>query len=88
MSRKPLTREEAIELLPTDKYVHTFRQGVGPGMMLLGADCERGKLVKAIEEFGAELSGETATSMGHGIVLQDSTGLLFIETKPEHEAGQ
>ena len=70
--------EKAIAMLPDGEDVHTFRAN-GMGMML-GADWKRESLLEKMEENEIELSGPMATGMGHGIVLIDETGPLFIET--------
>ena len=77
---KKLTTEEALALLAEGDSVHTFRQA---GPALIGADHPRETLVDSIREYGCQLSGATATAMGHGMVLEDDHGYLFIATKPE-----
>ncbi len=77
-----LTKEEAIEMLPEGEYIHTFRNS---SFVLIGADINRGDVIKAIQEYEVELSGSMATNMGHGMVLVDNHGALFIETKKEEE---
>jgi len=76
--RVPLTYEQALAMLPAGERIHTFRAG---GNLLLGADWPRESLYAVIREFGAELSGPSATGMGHGIAVIDRVGVLFIETK-------
>lgn len=71
--------EKAVEMLPNGDDIHTFRSSGGG--MLLGADWEREALLDKIQENKIELSGPMATGMGHGIVLIDDTGPLFIATK-------
>lgn len=80
--RKILTYEEAEQMLPDSETVHTFRQA---GFGLLGANWSRSEILTAIKEFGAELSGEHATNMNHGLVVHDHS-YLFIETKPKTKA--
>lgn len=81
MSQKYLTPEEAIEMLPDDEYVHTFRQSGIDGIgVLMGADWNRSDVIDAINKYKPQLSGQTASSMGHGIVLEDDRGFVFIET--------
>ena len=70
-------RDQAVALLPDAERIHTFR---GAGPVMIGADWPRDKLLAHIREHGAELSGPGATGMGHGMVLIDDIGLLFIET--------
>jgi len=76
-----LTAEQAIAMLPEGERVHTFRNPAG-GMML-GADWPRDKIEQAIRQTEhRELTGKVATSMGHGLVI-DNDGPLFIATKRE-----
>lgn len=76
-----LNFSEAVAMLPESDRVHTFRGG---GMILVGCDWDRDDILELFKKYGAELSGQTATSMGHGIVVMDDigdTGPLFVETK-------
>jgi hypothetical protein len=75
-----LTFEEAEKMLPDGEWVHTFRGG---GMMMIGADWKRKDILDALKEYKPELSGEMATSMGHGLVLEDKMGYLFIATREQ-----
>ena len=75
--RMPLTFDQAVAMLPNADRIYTFR---GTGPLLIGADWPRAVLLDAIREYGAELSGASATGMGHGMVLIDKHGPLFIET--------
>ena len=78
-AREFISFEEAEKRLPDGPEVHTFRQA---GAMLLGADWERGGLLKAMREAEAiELTGPAATAMHHGLAIQDERGLLFIATR-------
>lgn len=76
--RKKLTTEEAIDALSSGDSIHTFR-GAGPA--LLGCSWDRSEVIDAIKKYGAEISGQMATKMGHGIVIKDDSGHVFIETK-------
>jgi hypothetical protein len=76
--RQPLTYDEAVAMLPDADHIHTFR---GTGPVLIGADWPRDELLLVIQKYGAELSGENATRMGHGIVVIDDHGALFVEAK-------
>lgn len=76
--RQKLSLQEATDLLPTGKEVHTFRNS---SFMLIGADWPRAKVLKAIEKHGVELAGPSATAMKHGLVLFDDHGPLFIATR-------
>lgn len=75
-----LSKEEAIGMLPDGKLVHTFRNAVGA---IIGADWDKKDIIDSIQNFEVELSGSMATGMGHGMVLVDDVGMLFIETKKE-----
>lgn len=72
-----LTPEQAEAMLPKEGRIHTFRQA---GFALIGADWDRSDILDAIQKFKPELSGEQATAMQHGIVLNDDHGYLFIQT--------
>lgn len=76
--RQLLSFDEAVQMLPDGDRIHTFRNA---GFTLIGADWPRGKLLDTIKQYGAELSGPGATGMGHGMVLFDDKGPLFIEVK-------
>lgn len=73
-----LSIEEAIAKLPDGEYIHTFRQA---GPALIGADWSREDMMKAIDKFTFELTGERATSIGHGMAFCDEHGWVFVETK-------
>lgn len=68
---------KAVKMLPEGNQIHTFRGG---GFMIIGADWKRSTLLGAMKKYGVELSGPSATSMGHELVLNDSS-YLFIATK-------
>jgi len=73
-----LSREEVDSKLIEGEYVHTFKQG---GLALLGCDWKRDDILKLVDNGNkAELSGEMATNMGHGIVVWDGDSPLFCET--------
>lgn len=76
--------EQAVKMLPDEERIHTFRS-VGP--VILGADHDKVGLIETMKEYQdkIELSGKNATAMGHGIVLTDDKGPLFVETKKEVE---
>lgn len=60
--------------------VHTFRDSpVG----LLGAHWTLSDARAAMETHGVEISGSAATAAKHGVVVIDSTGPVFFETKAE-----
>lgn len=76
MEKEKIDIKKAIAMLPSSERVHTFRNS---SMMLIGADWDKSDIIKAMEKYGVELSGEQAKSMNHGLVLNDGT-YLFIET--------
>jgi len=76
--RKVLTKEEALAMLPDGDFIHTFMQS---GLMLLGADSTRERILKEMEIHEFEISGEQATKMGHGIAFCGEHGWVFVETK-------
>ena len=80
--REFISFEQAIKMLPDKEFIHTFRS-VGP--VLLGADHDRVSLIETMKKFQdkIELSGKNATAMGHGIILTDDGGPLFIEINKE-----
>lgn len=66
-------------MLLEGEYVHTFTNpAVG---LILGTDVERKVLLEMVKIYGAELAGEMATSMKHGIVVYDGKTTMFCETK-------
>ncbi len=75
-----LDYDTAVAMLPDGDRIHTFRQG---GLGLIGADWPREELLETIKKYPDALN-ETkgiAKGMGHGLVLVDDTGPLFIETQ-------
>lgn len=83
-----LSYEEAVAMLPDKKDIHTFVQG---GMALMGADWDRKSILELLKTGRPELSGEMATSMGHGMVafrkvdIENDTKSdpIFIATKAQ-----
>lgn len=77
--RVRLTYEDAVAMLPDGDDIHTFVQG---GMALIGADWRRDQIIGEIRRCGAELSGEQATMMKHGLVITEGrVSPLFIATR-------
>lgn len=76
--RHVLTKEEALKMLPDRDYIHTFRNS---GITLIGADWSKEEMLKAIEKYEFELTGEQATNMEHGMAFKDELGWVFVETK-------
>lgn len=75
--RVKLAESKILEMLPEGDTIHTFRGG----SILIGCDWPRAQVLEHIKEFGAEIAGERATRMGHGLAVADKTGWLFIETR-------
>ena len=76
--RVMLNRGEVDKALVAGEAVHTFVQS-GCGV-LLGCDVSRSKLLDMAEKYGAELAGEAATGMNHGVVVYDGKQPLFCQT--------
>ncbi|MEN6312754.1 MAG: hypothetical protein ABFD25_00745 [Clostridiaceae bacterium] len=76
--RVKLSPADAIALLPDGEYIHTFRQA---GPTLIGADWERNDMIKALNKYEAEVTGEQAQAMNHGMAFCDDYGWVFVETK-------
>ena len=76
--RVVLSIEEADKLMVDGEYVHTFRNS---SFALIGADWKREDLLDAFKTYKPELSGASATAMGHGLVFIDKHGPVFVETK-------
>lgn len=79
-NRISLTPEQAIDILPAGPFVHTFMQA---GPMLIGADWERAQVEQSIRENTCELAGQLATDMGHGLVILEKRGAVFVATDEE-----
>jgi hypothetical protein len=73
-----LSPADAIAMLPDGETVHTFRQG---GPCLIGADWDRNDLIKALNKYEVEVTGEQAQAMHHGMAFCDKYGWVFVETK-------
>lgn len=75
---------ERLDILPYDQgdglepHVHTLRQG---GPMLIGAHWQMTEVEQAIDTYGIEEAGEEAAAMGHGLVIIDDAGAVFLATK-------
>lgn len=79
-----LTLKQALAMLPDGDLIHTFRQA---GPAVLGCDMPREDIVQALKDGKPELGGEACTEMGHGLIVIDDTGPLFIETRKEKKDG-
>lgn len=79
--KQPLTKEEAIAMLPDGDSIHTFRNPAPS--VLVGADWEREEILKAINKYDFELTGEAASAMDHGMAFKDEYGWCFVETRPQ-----
>lgn len=80
--KRLISDAEALHLIEDGEYVHTLRSA---GNVLLGGDVSRIRLIQVLEEFcdTIEIAGELARSLGHGVVVIDQTGPLFIKTNVE-----
>lgn len=58
--------------------VHTFRNS---GFMLIGAHHDLHDVRALMERHGVEEAGPAATAAGHGLVVIDDVGPLFIEAR-------
>jgi hypothetical protein len=70
--------DAALAMLPEGDRIHTF---VNPGGILVGADWDRADVVALIQSGKPELTGNTATRVGHGIAVLDRGRYVFIETR-------
>jgi hypothetical protein len=84
--RVVLTAAEAIAMLPDGDMIHTFRQASNG--ILFGADWKRNDMIKTLNKYEVEVTGEQAQAMNHGMALKDEYGWLFIETKKREESGE
>jgi hypothetical protein len=80
--RVHLEPADALAMVKEGEYVHTFRQSAHG--MLIGADWPRARIEEVLAVHPAELAGEMATGMGHGLVVHDEHGWLFIATRKEY----
>jgi hypothetical protein len=72
-----LSYQQALAMLPAGDRIHTFRS---IGALAIGADWPRAVLLEAIEHYGAELTGQSARSIGYAMCIIDDIGVLFIAT--------
>lgn len=70
--RVVLGKSEVDSKLVPGAEVHTFKQVAGG--VLLGCDVPRNKLIAMANKNGAELAGEQAEAMKHGVVIWDDDG--------------
>lgn len=82
--RRVVPIDEAIRRIGPKKHIHTFMQG---GPAIIGADHDRESLIADMRKHGVEESGDSASAMGHTLVIVDypcgnlGTTPLFIEAK-------
>lgn len=77
--RVSLSTDAALAMLDVqDGQVHALRDMPG---MLIGCDWSLEDITKQIKDHGAELSGEMATGMAHGLTTFTGTEPLFLATK-------
>lgn len=83
MSKKYITYEEAVSLLPDGEYVHTFYNNA---FGLFGADWSKEEILDKLRKSEIiELTGNQARSMNHGMCAYNKdtkwqSDILFIET--------
>ncbi len=72
-----LTLPEFTQRLPTGDVIHTIRQAEST---LLGAHWSREDLLAhaALHQDHLELTGPIATRMGHGLLIREPDGILFV----------
>ena len=80
MADKPIkiTYKQADQLVFRNERgdVHTFLGGIG-------ARWPRRIIMAEIRKYGAEIAGDSAIAMGHGVVVLREGGALFVETSTE-----
>lgn len=83
MSKRYITYEETVSLLPDGEYVHTF---YNTSFGLVGADWSREEILDKLQKSEIlELTGEQARGIGHGMCVYNKdtkyhNEILFIET--------
>ena len=78
--RVKLSVAECDARLVPGEYVHTFMQAAGPGLVLLGAGMTRADLLALALQGKAELAGEAASKMKHGVAVFTEDGVVFCAT--------
>ena len=78
-TRVVLSAHEVDELLKPGEYVHTF---IGGGGLLIGCDVARSKILQFAADGKAELAGDFATKINHGVCYNDGGRWTFAETRP------
>lgn len=81
---KPVTIEEAEQLLPDGDRIHVFLDE-GDGNPL-SQTWSRASILSRIQAHGVELSGDEARSASHGLVSIGVSDTLFVETRKEPKA--
>ncbi|HMJ16597.1 MAG TPA: hypothetical protein VK524_34520 [Polyangiaceae bacterium] len=83
---RKLTFEQAREAIAVkgdgdDRRVHCFlNPGVG---VLIGADWDEGQVLDAFREHGAEVAGDAAMKMRHGVAVRARDGAWFFATRDD-----
>lgn len=86
MSKRYITYEEAVNLLPDGEYVHTFYNNA---LGLVGADWSKDEILDKLRNSEIiELTGSQARAMKHGMCAYNKdtkwhSDILFIETDVE-----
>ena len=76
--KRTLTLDELDAIMTPGDLVHTF---IGGGICILGCEMEREEILRLAKEYGAELAGPGASSMGHGAAVYNEAGMpTFVET--------
>lgn len=86
MSRRYISYDEAVSLLPDSETVHTF---INESFGLIGADWNRADILDKLKKSDIiEIAGKMARGTRHGICAYNKTAkhqneILFIETDKE-----
>jgi len=73
-----LATNVALAMLPNTQSIQTQRY---PSASRFGVEIPRAHVVDLIYQFGAEDAGRAAAACGHGLVIRDDDGFLFVETQ-------
>jgi hypothetical protein len=79
--------DTALALLPAGETLHCFRQSVSG--IAFGAVWPRERLVAAVQKARRRArSPREMASVGHGLVIEDEKGRLWVETRNEFSQKQ
>jgi hypothetical protein len=79
MSRKFISKEKAIAMLPDRETLHVQINNIAN--LIIGSDWQKDQVIELITNNKPELAGELATSMGKGLAVITDEDRYFIETK-------